>query len=267
MWVRQGGREQSRPSNLKPDRSEKMNTTARLVPINHLREELIERRARELLGEFWKQEQARQGRRIDALSMLPIDPMAIATRTLGLTIEEPNEEWFLPSEGHLRPAGAGLVRAGEKKIVLLSHGLERVVKRYTLGHEIGHYVLHPYVTQFREHPATEAAIRSQVRSPRERDADQFAAALLMPRRLVLKIFEQFVGDPIVGRNLTDEQAFALVGERYWASEIAKMTPLQRAILVATRTSLVHANQRPLADIFDVSPTAMGVRLLRLRLVE
>ncbi len=244
-----------------------MNTTARPVPINHLREELIERRARELLWRFWKQEQARQGRQIDPVSMLPIDPIAIATRTLGLTIEEPDQEWFLPTAGHLRAPAVGLVRADEKKIVLLPNGLDRLVKRSTLSHEIGHYVLHPYVTQFREHPATDAAIRSQVRGPREREADQFGAALLMPCRLVLKIFEQFVGDPIVGRNLTDEQAFALVGERYWASEIAKMTPLQRAILVATRTSFVHANQRPLANIFDVSPTSMGIRLLRLRLVE
>jgi len=244
-----------------------MNTTARLVPINHLREELIERRARELLGEFWKQEQARQGRRIDPLAMLPIDPMAIAMRTLGLTIEEPDEEWFLPTASHLRARGAGLVRADERKIVLLPHGLDRLVKRFTLSHEIGHYVLHPYVTQFREHPATDAAIRSDLRSPREREADQFAAALLMPRRLVVEVFERFVGDPIVGQNLTDDQAFALVGERYSASEIAKMNPLQRAVLVATRTSLVHTNQRPIAGIFDVSPTAMGIRLLRSKLVE
>jgi len=74
------------------------------------------------------------------------------------------------------------------------------------------------------------------------------------------------GPAIDGDALDDDKAFFLSEGKMPASQIVRMTPLERAGLVARVSSFVRSDFRCLADIFGVSTTAMAIQLLDCRLV-
>jgi Zn-dependent peptidase ImmA (M78 family) len=65
-------------------------------------------------------------------------------------------------------------------------------QRFTIAHEIGHFILHPQKDAFVDFRKTLSS--GDARDPRERQADMFAAAILMPRRALLKDFRKLAGD-------------------------------------------------------------------------
>ncbi len=80
------------------------------------------------------------------------------------------------------PVDAALVREGKERVVLVSNSASRRRQRYSLAHEIAHVVL-----------GTEGQSCFTLRSGRnsaERDADGFAAELLMPESEVRQIVER-----------------------------------------------------------------------------
>jgi Zn-dependent peptidase ImmA (M78 family) len=230
------------------------------------REDLIEEKARQLLFRYWKQEKARLGKYIDPKSLLPMDVMTIAKKTLGLEVFE---SWDAASDLNATTTHANLagwVDRSKKKIVV-ARELPPELGRFTLAHEVGHFLLHPNVVQFRDDPRTDLALRDERKSPLERQADLFAGFLTMPRKLVVDFYERMFGSPIEGANLNENQAYAVLGENGILSVIAKLSALDLAKLVAERTSLVFEQPRALTEIFGVSSTAMGIQLLRLGLVK
>lgn len=76
------------------------------------------------------------------------------------------------SEAALEPVGDG------HRIVLRGHSPEGR-RRFTIAHEIGHFVLHPHRLAPERNGGGNAAWQAE-----EREADQFAAELLMPEDLV-----------------------------------------------------------------------------------
>jgi hypothetical protein len=231
------------------------------------RENSIEGKARLVLLRYWKQEQVRLGRYIDPKSLLPMNVMTIARKTLGLDVVE---SWDVGSDLTAamltRTNLAGWVDRSKKKIVV-ARELPPELGRFTLAHEVGHFLLHPNVVQFRDDPRTDLALREEHKSPLERQADLFAGFLTMPRKLVVHFYERMFGSPIDGASLTEDQAYAVLGENGIVSVIAQLSALDLAKLVAERTSLVFEQPRALTEIFGVSSTAMGVQLLRLGLVK
>jgi len=89
------------------------------------------------------------------------------------------------SEAALQPLGDG------HAIVLRGASSEHR-RRFTVAHEIGHFVLHPQRLAPERGGGVNAAWQAQ-----EREADQFAAELLMPERLVREAVVQH--GPDVGR--------------------------------------------------------------------
>jgi Zn-dependent peptidase ImmA (M78 family) len=67
-----------------------------------------------------------------------------------------------------------------------------VRQRFTIAHEIGHFILHPQKDAFVDHRKDRNG--AEARPPRERHADMFAAALLMPRKHLLKEFRRLAKD-------------------------------------------------------------------------
>ena len=61
-------------------------------------------------------------------------------------------------------------------------------QRFTIAHELGHFFLHPQKDAFVDYRDNKKDI---MRTPRERHANMFAAALLMPRSLLKKDFRSF----------------------------------------------------------------------------
>jgi len=74
--------------------------------------------------------------------------------------------------------------------VFLSQGDGFEEKNFTLAHELGHYKLHEEVDRdiFTMHQLKDLLER-QGEDPREDQADQFAASLMMPKKLVLLLWE------------------------------------------------------------------------------
>ena len=100
---------------------------------------------------------------------------------LNLEVVQTTGEPFL-SEGALQPVGDG------HAIVVRGASNERR-RRFTIAHEIGHFVLHPARLAPERGGAVNEALRLQ-----EREADQFAAELLMPEDLVRAAVLEHGGD-------------------------------------------------------------------------
>jgi Zn-dependent peptidase ImmA (M78 family) len=102
-----------------------------------------------------------------------------------------------------------LYRKDGQAFMAINNKDPEVRQRFTIAHEIGHYFLHPQkhtFVEFRDNGTTAP------RSPKEIHANQFAAALLMPRKNLLK---DIAGYQETG--ITDAVIHALA-ERYQVSE-------------------------------------------------
>lgn len=110
----------------------------------------------------------------------PVDLLGMAA-ALGLAVEMEAE---LPPElsGRITRAGAG--RAGYSIAINSTHSKNR--KRFTLAHEIAHYLLHRDLIG--DGIEDSALYRSRLSSEVETQANQLAAEMLMPRKLVRNVF-------------------------------------------------------------------------------
>lgn len=118
-------------------------------------------------------------------------------------------------------SGILVVKNGKKVIgVNKRHHPNR--QRFTIAHEIGHFVLHH---RYSRDPNNDihidkkwayfrAAMPGQIVDERERQANQFAAALLMPEQLVGKLIEQ------LNPNLSDDIDIARLASHLQVSEQA-----------------------------------------------
>lgn len=132
--------------------------------------------------------------------------------------------------------------------------------RFTVGHEVGHWQLHRHlflananqVSLLGVSPEPSIVCRAGSRKPPiEWQADAFASYLLMPRAMVVRVWEEVFGSP---------------SPYFAAREIARLTArscssdtdvYRRATRVA----------REIAKVFKVSAQAMQIRLVELGLVR
>ncbi|HUY90697.1 MAG TPA: ImmA/IrrE family metallo-endopeptidase [Pirellulales bacterium] len=134
----------------------------------YLRSSEIEDRARLLLQQH-------------GLFCTPINPVAVAS-VLGIEVFNASFDGDSIS---------GMLRKSEGRYeILVNHSHPPARKRYTIAHELGHYVLHrdqvesfvdPELNLFRSKPPDQKTPAERVR---EIQANMFAAALLMPEELV-----------------------------------------------------------------------------------
>src|SRR5690606_4472121 len=114
----------------------------------------------------------------DALEC-PVDPIKV-TRALGIDVRLARFK---------DPTISGILRANG--VIYVNYADAPVRQRFTIAHELGHYVLHsasenPAMDLYRDERSS-AGIE-----PREMEANNFAAALLMPAPLVAKLWEEGV---------------------------------------------------------------------------
>jgi len=111
----------------------------------------------------------------------PVDLRDVVS-VLNLSLVETEREPFT-SEAALVPLGDG------HAIELRGRGNERRL-RFTIAHEIGHFLLHP-----RRAVTERGGVTNEGTSRYEREADQFAAELLMPEHLVRQAALEVGADP------------------------------------------------------------------------
>lgn len=137
--------------------------------------------------------------------------------------------------------------------------------RFTLAHELGHWRLHRHLYLRRADERSllptdvnrpDHVLRSFDSDPKEVQANKFAAALLMPREMVKRAWHEQHGsmDPIY---LDDLRA---VHRQIQSSQLFQRFGCKPDDDTVTDEELLADASRPLADIFEVSPDAMRIRL-------
>jgi len=136
--------------------------------------------------------------------------------------------------------------------------------RFTLAHEAGHWRLHRHLfrraaNQLKLLPEgverPEYICRSSDTNPIEYQANRFASCLLMPREMVKKAWEDWRGsmDSIYLDDLRVQQQ-AIV-----TAEVMRRGGMKSGDDAVDNMLLEYAS-RPLAQVFQVSPEAMRIRL-------
>jgi Zn-dependent peptidase ImmA (M78 family) len=218
----------------------------------------IERRARQLQRQLWNQYSNEAGAQPgDPVDLL--DPET-AFQLIGysVAIEEGLGQY---RSGSTLIEVAGLIDRAKRR-VHISRQFSPRVRRFTLAHELGHALLHPFANGIhRDRPMDGTWIS---REPQELEADHFAACFLMPRRLLRSRFAECFG--VSEFLLTEEAAFALYGST--SEDLLKDGTARRDLARRLATAEQYNGRRfqSLADQFYVSSEAMAIRLEQLDLV-
>ena len=95
-----------------------------------------------------------------------------------------------------RDCSGVLIRQGKRAVIGVNRADHRNRRRFTIAHEIGHYVLHEretyvdtgYRVNFRDLDSGSGTKAEEI------EANRFAAALLMPESMVRRAFEELAFD-------------------------------------------------------------------------
>lgn len=219
----------------------------------------IEDLARSVQLKLWEQRRELFGNVDDPIEVL--DPAKVL-ELAGYTVWYHEGGLGHDTQDGTRVDVAGLIdpMSNTVEISMLSLPIERL---FTLAHELGHVVLGSTgLVVHRDRPLNGTRIARDIF---ERQADKFAAAFLMPGKLLRKAFlRRFLTECF---QLDDATAFALRAS--FADDVRKEFSTLRA-LSCYLASTEHYNGGgfpSLTSIFKVSPVAMAIRLEELGLVK
>ncbi|MCX7122743.1 MAG: ImmA/IrrE family metallo-endopeptidase [Gammaproteobacteria bacterium] len=151
----------------------------------------------------------------------PVDPLLIASKK-GIIVEAaPLENCF-----------GQFYKLGDKFIILYSNAIDNDrFKRFTVAHELGHYCLagHPeYLLENSTHHQSKGEHLSH--DPYEREADEFAANLLMPKNLFkAQIKKQKTEGMSAIKSLSNSFETSLIST---ALRYVKLTDIPAAIILS-----------------------------------
>jgi Zn-dependent peptidase ImmA (M78 family) len=224
----------------------------------------IANKARELLSDLHELQSEGVGAKPRLEEFFPINLRQIVEEILGWQIEERTMIGFLPSGYQI----IGQTNFDEKRILIDVGDTRSGERNYTLAHEIGHVTLHRmsyacqgFATRTHASRRNERLVNPDpTRSRLEREAQLFAAELLMPRKSVTAYFKLLFGND---RVWADSSLTKEILER--AGERQKLSDLKGVAKIVARED-GRDGHKNLADFFGVSSEAMAVRLLRLGLI-
>jgi Zn-dependent peptidase ImmA (M78 family) len=223
----------------------------------------------------WKRAQELRQKAADLLKQAgttrhPVDLVAICT-FLGIRVE------FVDRLGGVRLENPWVAKGIEvtgslerfKKTIMISLAFPIEYQRYTLAHEIAHWILHQGLIHHREEVGLDGRSSPHQAKPEEREAQIFAAVLLMPDDQVVREFNARFGGAIDCTLPHEDLAHYLsVGTRIkiQPSALAHMPQTEKAKLFARCKSFEDRHFEPIAKSFGVSIEAMAYRLVELGLV-
>jgi hypothetical protein len=219
----------------------------------------IRYQTRLLLGDLWKKRQA-AGFHTDAVDpLIPIPTDKIIRHCLGIELEEPET---------IDPIFPGVETAGyadrTRRCIGISQKYRSEIRRFTMAHEIGHWILHPESKVHRDRPLSGGERANGARAIIEQEADCFAAELLMPHKRVDAYFREHFGSPINGesKELQDLVFWLQSGSLLKLDAFAFRQDRRYRALAVARASFSGPGTPfvSLAQKFGVSPTAMAIQL-------
>ena len=199
---------------------------------------------------------------VDPVDML--DP-EFAASVLGVSYEEHNSLGNRFNKNGASVEIAGLIDRQAGKIAVSSRFHPDVV-RFTGAHEIGHWLLHDDKVMHKDLPVKGLATGRYIRPQFEREADHFAAFLLMPRKLVTARLEMYFStrSPII---FDENTAFALRPDDPESLLRPDNGSLDRALVIASCESYRGKRFHSLAKQFHVSVTTMAIQLNEFGLIQ
>jgi hypothetical protein len=216
--------------------------------------------ARIQLRKLWSL-RAEPNQRTPVTEFLVTAPENISIDLLNLTIQRP---------AHI-PGGeeiAGLMDRSTRTLsVSTSFSIES--QRFTLAHEIGHWILHTGQNYFRDRSLS-APDRSGVKPYYEIEADMFAAELLMPPKYLQRVFSHIFGHLMEGQLSSEEVIESVAIGRYRprsAQEFASLPRIERARAIASLKTVSGRHFTSLSELLRVSTSAMAIQLLDTGLVR
>lgn len=222
--------------------------------------EEIEDRARKLGREMWlRKDEIWRDRNVLSDPIQILDPEK-ALGTLGYSFELVDTLGTI-IHGSTAFEVAGILEA-QPGHVRVSKQMPSEIRLFTAAHELGHVILHPHLKEaHRDRPLDGSIVaREQV----EREADRFAAAFLMPAKLVRGRFSAVFGMPPF--TLNESTAYALGMDVQSTREKIK-TSRDLSMLLAGTGRYNGKHVISLAKQFRVSVTTMAIRLEELHLVD
>ncbi len=224
----------------------------------------IANKARTILSELHELQSESAGTKPRLEDFFPINLRQIVEDVLDWQLEERTMIGFLPS-GHQI---IGQTNYEDKTILIDVGDTPSGERNFTLAHEIGHvalhrmsYACHGFATRAHASRRNERLVNPDpTRSHLEREAQIFAAELLMPRRSVSRYFKMlFERDRLWMEGILVKELLEHSGNR------SKFPDLKAVAKIVAREAGPGGNKN-LADFFGVSSDAMAVRLLRLGLI-
>lgn len=186
-----------------------------------------------------------------------VDPSA-ALKSYGVDVFEELSLGEFEQDGRMVDVAAILDR--DNSLVRFSSQFTPQVRRFTLAHELAHVLLHQGSGLHRDR-ALDGSASNRSSSPEEREADWFAAAFVMPGKLLCREFERRFSTRHF--TLDENTAFGL-------GDVGSASSRERGRLSLRLARATHFHGVPfiaLADRFQVSITAMAIRLEELGLVD
>lgn len=101
-----------------------------------------------------------------------------------------------------------LIRKDGRALIGINNSESSVRQRFTIAHELGHFFLHPKQDAFIDYRDNKKDV---MRTPREKQANMFAAALLMPRSLLLRDFR------LIAKEGFSEDGLEALADKYEVS--------------------------------------------------
>ena len=224
--------------------------------------------AREILKTTHQRMEKTSNGKISYDQFYPLDLQFIAQEVLGWNVE------FVENVGFGVGYGLGLTPIGgacdfsSKTIRISVDKIRESERNFTLAHEIGHVVMHHSSPRcldvFSLRPRSVLSKHLINPNPQEqkmeREANTFAASLLMPAKAVARYFENIFQ---IGSLYFDSPTCrASVSASQPGGQGADAYNVARVLSTVKR----DPSQRCLTEIFSVSQSAMARRLLELRLV-
>jgi hypothetical protein len=224
----------------------------------------IRKHATELLQLGWSRRSEILADPTDPLSFLRDGLRPMVQALLQVQLEEPTHLCVEDIQRLGAPPNyrlAGFLDREARRIVVARDSKEEI-RRFTIAHEVGHFILHPFTLLHRDLPVSGAERRNYQRPRIECEADLFGAELLMPEKPVRAVYEHCYGDPI-DENLPegDVMSFCLPTGRHVSPKDFRLNGADfRAMVVASAIGFRHRHFASPSKTFRSTVTAMAIQL-------
>jgi Zn-dependent peptidase ImmA (M78 family) len=222
----------------------------------------IEKAAQDAFNQIWTQHTTVQKYPINSVMEL-INPI-LACQLQGVAVNLCYELGCFGQGADKFEVAGGLDRQNKK--ILISEKFPIASQRFTMAHELGHWILHPDNIMHRDRPIAGLDQKSHTKPIKEREADYFAACFLMPRNTVIAQFKNRFGDQLPFR-FDESSSFWLGHDDPQSLIYSDQKSLDRELALATCTHYRMNSFKSLANFFGVSNQTMAIRLSELQLIR